>query len=362
MFSIINKYLFKTISNGVLLAMLMFLTLSVLLGFIQQINAVGKGDFTMSSAVFYTALTIPSIVYDYFPISSVVGVMIGLGVMAANSELVVIQSAGMSRLKIAWITIVTLLIWLVPITLMGEFVVPPAKMIAENYRSSKITKDVGLGLKSGVWIRDGNIIFNAKATGNVYDVRNKNIVINDVTVFVLDDKLRVEKISKAQKAVFKGDHWQLTTIEVTQFLENGVKTQKLKSQQWPSRIEPDLLSITNARPKYLSIRDIIKYKNFQSNKQHIPAKYTINLWAKFAFPILVIATALAGLPFLFGLLRAGGFGQRLLIGIMLGLVYYVINRSLLNIGEIFNVHPSVVTILPSAGVIMVLLLYLRIKN
>ena len=362
MFSIINKYLFKSISSGVILAMLMFLTLSILLGFIQQINAVGKGDFTLGSAVFYTALTIPSIVYDYFPISSVVGVMIGLGVLAANSELVVIQSAGMSRFKIAWITIVTLLIWLVPITLMGEFVVPPAKMIAENYRSAKITKDIGLGLKSGVWIRDGNIIFNAKATGNVYDVRNKNIEINDVTVFELDDKLRVKKISKAQKAAYIDNHWLLTALEVTEFGKNAVVTKKIKSQQWPSRIEPELLSITNARPKYLSIRDILKYKKFQSGKQHIPAKYSINLWAKFAFPLLVLATALSGLPFLFGLLRAGGFGQRLLIGIMLGLILYVVNRSLLNIGEIFNVHPIVVTMLPSVSIITGLLLYFKMKN
>ncbi len=362
MFSLINRYLFKSISSGVVLAMLMFLTLSVLLGFIQQINAVGKGDFTLGSAVFYTALTVPSIIYDYFPISSVVGVMIGLGVLAANSELIVVQAAGMSRFKISKITIITLLIWLVPISLMGEFIVPPAKMIAENYRSAKITKGIGLGLKSGVWIRDGNVIFNAKATGNVYDVKNKNIVIKDVTVFELNDDLQVKKVSKAQEAVYKGQFWQLSNLEVTEFLSTGVTTKKLKSQQWPSRIEPDLLSITNARPKYLSIRDIIKYKNFQAGKQHIPAKYNISLWAKFAFPLLVLATALTGLPFLFGLMRTGGFGQRLLIGIMLGLILYVVNRSLLNIGEIFNVHPAVVTVLPSLTIIIALLFYFKPKS
>ena len=362
MFSTLNKYIFKSISFGVALAIIMFLTLDILIGFIQQINAVGKGDFTIGSALFYTMLTIPNRVFDNFPVSSVVGVMIGLGALAASSELVVIQSAGISRFKIAWITIMALIIWLVPMSLMGEFIVPPAKLMAESFRSTKINKNIGLGINSGVWIRDGNIIFNAVPIGGAYDAPNKNIVMNDVTVYELDDKLQVIKVSKAEKAVHKGENWELSNLEVTQFVESGVSTQLLEKQSWPSRIEPEILSIVHSRPKYLSIRDIIKYKNFQVDKENIPIKYDIALWSKFSYPLLVIATALTGLPFLFGLLRSGGFGQRLLIGVMLGIVLYLVNRTLINVGEVFHVHPMAVTFLPSAVILFLVLSYLRIQK
>lgn len=362
MFSLINRYVFKSISYGLMLSILMFLALDVLIGFIQQINAVGIGDFTIGSALFFTFLTIPSRIYDAFVVSSVVGVMLGLGALAANSELVVIQSVGKGRLKIASIVVMTLMVWLIPISLMGEFVVPPATLMAESYRSGKINKDAGLGLNSGVWIRDGNIIFNAKPIGNKYDVRSKNITMNDVTVYELDEKLQVIKVSKAKTASHKGKKWELSDIEVTEFVESGVKTQNLAHKSWPSRIEPEILSITHSRPKYLSIRDIIKYKKFQQNKAQIPVKYDVALWSKFSFPLLVIATALTGLPFLFGLLRSGGFGQRLLIGVMLGLILYVVNSSLKNVGEVFHVYPFFVTTLPSILIMLITFWILRIKT
>jgi lipopolysaccharide export system permease protein len=362
MISIINRYIFKSISFGLMLSILMFLALDVLIGFIQQINAVGIGDFTIGSALFFTFLTIPSRIYDAFVVSSVVGVMLGLGALAASSELVVMQSVGMGRLKIAAVAVMTLFVWLIPIFLMGEFVVPPATLMAESYRSGKINKDVGLGLNSGVWIRDGNVIFNAKPIGNKYDVRNKNITMNDVTVYQLDEKLQVIKVSHAKTASHKGTQWELSNIEVTEFVESGVKTQHLAHQSWPSRIEPEILSITRSRPKYLSIRDILKYKNFQQEKTQIPVKYDVALWSKISYPLLVIATALSGLPFLFGLLRSGGFGQRLLIGVMLGLVLYVVNSSLKNVGEVFHVFPFIVTTLPSIIILLITLWILKIKT
>jgi len=91
----------------------------------------------------------------------------------------------------------------------------------------------------------------------------------------------------------------------------------------------------------------------------VPAKYDIALWSKISFPLLVLAIALSGLPFVFGLLRSGGFGQRLLIGIMLGVVLYLMNRMLLNVGEVFHIHPLVVSVLPSAVILTFVLLLLK---
>ena len=362
MFSTLNRYIYKSISSGLLLSVSMFSTLLVLLGFIQQINVVGRGDFTVGSAVFYTLLTLPSIIVDFFPVSSVVGVMIGLGALAANSELVVMQSSGYSRLKIAKITIVALIIWLIPISLMGEYVVPPLKLMGESYKSTKISKDVGLGLNSGVWIRDGNVIFNATPVGNSYDSKNNNIVMNDVTVYELDESLQVIKVSKAKKATHLIDSWELENIEVTEFVTEGVKTQIFEKQIWPSRIKPEILSITHARPKYLSMRDIIKYKKFQASKENIPAKYDVHLWSKIFYPLIVIATAVTGLPFLFGLLRSGGFGQRLLIGVTLGIILYYVNRIFLNMGEVYHINPIIITGLPSAIILFSVLWLLKIQK
>jgi lipopolysaccharide export system permease protein len=359
MFTSLNKYIIKSISSGIVLSSSVFLALLVLIGFIQQMSSVGKGTYTISGALFYTLLNIPSNIYDTFPVSGVVGVMIGLGGLAASSELVVIQTVGISRLKIAWVTIMTLVLWLIPLTIVGEYIVPPAKIMAESYKRAKVSKDIGVGVNTGVWIRDGNVIFNATPVGNVYDIRNKNIVMNDVTVYELDDNLQVVKVSKAEKARHVGASWLLSNIEVTEFIDSGVTTKLLKTQSWPSRIEPEILSITHSRPKHLSVRDIVKYKNFQTDKISTPIKYDIALWSKLTYPLLVLAIALSGLPFIFGLVRSGGFGQRLLIGMMLGMILYYLNRILLNMGEVFHVYPMFITAIPAAAIMLLVLFYLK---
>lgn len=361
-FSILNKYIFKSISSGLILSVMMFLTLDVLIGFIQQINAVGKGDFTIGSAVFFTLLSIPAKIYGMFPLSSVVGVMIGLGALAARSELVVMQSAGISRLKIAWLAVVTLVIWLVPIALMGEYIVPSTALKAESYRSTKLNKDTGLGENTGVWIRDGNIIFNAQPINNGVTEDLDNIVMNNVTVYELDDKLQVIKVSKAESAIHKGNSWELNKLEVTQFLDSGIATEIIDKKSWESRIKPNILNIASARPKDLSVRDILKFKKFQSEKENTPIKYDIALWSKLSYPLLVIATALTGLPFLFGLLRSGGFGQRLLIGVLLGIVFYLLKWTLLNVAEVFHIHPFVVTALPSVIILLFIIWLLQAQQ
>ncbi|MFK8013144.1 MAG: LPS export ABC transporter permease LptG [Marinicellaceae bacterium] len=361
-FSTLNRYIFRSISSGLILSVLLFLTLDVLIGFIQQINAVGKGDFTVGNAVFYTLLTIPSKIYGMFPLSSVVGVMIGLGALAARSELVVMQSAGISRLKIAWITIMSLIVWLVPISIMGEYVVPTAIIKAESFRSSKVNKDTGLGVNTGVWIRDGNIIFNAQPIENNSKNDLNNIVMNNVTVYELDDKLQVIKVSKAKSATHYENSWELHGLEETKFIDSGVATKLIDKQIWESRIEPNILNIATTRPKNLSIRDIIKFKEFQADKNNTPLKFDIALWSKLSYPLLVIATGLTGLPFLFGLFRAGGFGQRLLIGVVLGIVLYLLKWTLLNVGEVFNIHPFIVTAFPSVVILFFVMWFLNLQQ
>ncbi|MBT8447241.1 MAG: LptF/LptG family permease, partial [Gammaproteobacteria bacterium] len=48
---------------------------------------------------------------------------------------------------------------------------------------------------------------------------------------------------------------------------------------------------------------------------------------------------LLALPFVFGSQRKAGAGQRLLIGIILGVGYLLLSRMALNSGEVFGLNP-----------------------
>jgi lipopolysaccharide export system permease protein len=63
-------------------------------------------------------------------------------------------------------------------------------------------------------------------------------------------------------------------------------------------------------------------------------------------PILALA-------FVFGSLRSGSAGSRLMIGVIVGLAYYLASETLANSGQVFNLNPALVNWLPSIALCLV---------
>jgi lipopolysaccharide export system permease protein len=62
----------------------------------------------------------------------------------------------------------------------------------------------------------------------------------------------------------------------------------------------------------------------------------------------VIVVTLLALPFVFGPLRTTGAGTRTVIGVLLGVVFFLITRTVENGGQLFGLNPLLVGWLPTA--------------
>ena len=69
----------------------------------------------------------------------------------------------------------------------------------------------------------------------------------------------------------------------------------------------------------------------------------------------VIIVTLLALPFVFGPLRTTGAGTRTVIGVMLGVVFFLITRTVENGGQLFGLNPLLVGWLPTASIGLVTL-------
>jgi lipopolysaccharide export system permease protein len=59
------------------------------------------------------------------------------------------------------------------------------------------------------------------------------------------------------------------------------------------------------------------------------------------------------LAFVFGSLRSAGSGGRLMIGVLIGLAYFLASEMLANSGQVFDLNPAIVTWVPSLALVMV---------
>ena len=64
------------------------------------------------------------------------------------------------------------------------------------------------------------------------------------------------------------------------------------------------------------------------------------------------------LAFVFGSLRTGGAGARLMIGVGIGLAYYLASEMLANSGQVFELNPAMISWLPTIILLLVTLLAL----
>ena len=76
------------------------------------------------------------------------------------------------------------------------------------------------------------------------------------------------------------------------------------------------------------------------------SQYESEIWNRASRTLTVLVMPVLALAFVFGSLRSGGAGGRLVIGVVIGLAYYLASETLANSGQVFNLNPVVVNWLP----------------
>ena len=94
--SLLDLYIGRTIVHQALVVMAVLVGLFSLVMFIDQIADIGSGDYGVMRAFVFVGLSVPRIVYEVFPMATLLGAILGLSSMARDSELIVIRASGIS--------------------------------------------------------------------------------------------------------------------------------------------------------------------------------------------------------------------------------------------------------------------------
>jgi lipopolysaccharide export system permease protein len=91
-------------------------------------------------------------------------------------------------------------------------------------------------------------------------------------------------------------------------------------------------------------------------------QYEMELWSRIARTVTIVIMPVLALAFVMGSARSSGAGSRLMIGILIGLGYYLASQMSANSGQVYDLNPALVTWLPSLALLAVTLFALdRVK-
>ncbi|MFD1006969.1 MULTISPECIES: LPS export ABC transporter permease LptG [Oceanisphaera] len=353
MLTIFDRYIGRTVLMAMLLCELTLVGLSAIIRYVEQLRSVGEGSYTLLSAFYYVLLSMPQEIVLFFPIAALLGGLIGLGQLASNSELVVMQSAGRSRFNIVMSTLKTTLPLMLIIMLIGEYVAPVTKLASDDLRTQARSDGQVVLSVYGVWAKDNDAYINIGQA-------RRDGTITGITLYYFDNDTQLKRITQAASAQYQDQQWLLTNVTDTLFNYGvSVETEHHEQRGWQTSLTPEKLGVVAIDPNELSMRGLWEYQGYLKDNGQESGLYALEFWRKALQPVMVVAMMLLASSFVFGALRSVTMGARLLMGILFGFSFYVANEVFGPISLVYDVPPILGALGPSLLFIVIALFLLN---
>ncbi len=330
---------------GLLTVWAVLIILYILFSSLAEFRSI-QNDYGAGDVAWYIALTTPRMAYQVFPVSALLGSLVGVGALASANELVAFRTSGVSRMRLAAAALTGTLIITIPVMIMGEWIVPLTEHQARAFRLSERVGQAIIGGTNGIWIRDGADFVNIRKPLLSGDRGKQSVNFHDVVIYSLSESGDLDTITRADTAINNNEGWWLEGVSTVRFSEYGANNVISDRKGWKTELDPELIDSAVTRPSLLSLRSLWKHIIFLRENGLDNDVYEVAFWRKISFPFTVMALVLVGMPFVFGHGRTQNMGVRLLLGMLLGGFFIIFEKMSQQIGGFYNVQIWISSFLP----------------
>ncbi len=335
-----DRYIMRTVLLTAILSLCVLLALEVFFTFLTELEDVGDGGYGVAQLLRYLALSLPRMLYEIFPLALLLGGLLGMGGLAQTSELVVMRAAGISRLRLVGAAVAAGLLLSVISVGIGEYIAPGAEQRAQTFRAQARNQGLEVRGGRGFWAREGKTFIQVNAV-------RPGPELAEVFVFRLNDSGALSTMIYADRAEYRDEQWHLRDVSRSQIDATSVRSSIDADMVVPAVVSPELIRVLASEPDDLALRDLWQFIDYLDDNNLDTREYRLAFWSKVFGPLSNLTMLLVAMPFAFAHQRSGGVGQRLMIGIMIGLVFFLANRMLGNVVLLYGYPPALGAALPS---------------
>ena len=337
---ILDFYIGKSFLKYFFLIILILIVLFSLFELLSQLDDVGKGGYRLPNALIYTALTLPKRILDLMPISTLLGGIVALGLMADHGELTAMEASGISVLRICTTVFVTGMLLMLTSGILSEMVIPGMEQQARKTRAQAIaTKGITL-TRQGFWARrDTSFI-------HVDKMLSKGVAAN-IDIFEFDNQGHLQSYSHAKNATLQDNkQWILRDITQKNITENEFTSKNIATLTFDSYLSADQVSILELPPYSLSTPNLLRYISALRVSGQNADRYSLGLWRKLSVPLTTGAMVLLSISFVFGSTRSISAGYRITVGAFIGIILYFVDQMIMQWGLLLSLNPLLTAMAP----------------
>ena len=341
---ILVRYILRTVLTHMVTVLLALLGLIAIFNFIEQLDDVGTGRYTLASALLHSLMMLPTWALDFAPAAALLGALSGLGRLQQDSEITVLRASGWSIWRLAGIAALAGVVLAGGAAVIGEYVAPG---LAEAANRMKTEQRLGPGVLAGSsawWTMAGTRIIGV-------DRRSE---FPAATIIELDAAGRVSGLAEAA-AVALDSEGRMTyeRYRAVHYSDSAASLEQKPIVEEVSTEAKSLLRVSQGTRRYSSLRQLAAQRA-ELRRARLPYatsiyKYHERLAKLVTAPLLV----LLALPAVLGLLRSARQGARLVLGLIVGFALSMLQDVASSLVTVYDAPPALVAWIPATLTAMV---------
>jgi lipopolysaccharide export system permease protein len=307
-----------------------FISIYLVIDFLERYGKFSRAGAPTSAIALYFLCKIPEIVSQTTPMAVLMGTILAISSLAKYSEITALRSSGASLVMIGRPLLATAGIVSLLLLIMQEFIAPAAseKMrYIDEIVVQKKSKSVFFR-QNNIWHRNGNLIMQA----NLFTPENSTL--SGVTIWEISNGMNPVSRIEAVTATHVSGGWLLHNVTYRHFIGDGeVETKKEAERFSGINLMPADLKVVAKSAEDMGFTALRHYCKTIQDNGYDATSYRTLMHAKISLPFAALIMAFLGIPFSLRDGRSGGIGVGIVISIVIGFSYFVINALLLSLGQ-----------------------------
>lgn len=303
--------------------------------------------YTLKEALRYIIYRSPYFLSEFIPTGALLGAVVGLGLLANHSELVIMRAAGLSLYRIiGWVMLPAFVFVLISLGV-NQFILPTA-----NYQASAIKQGISqdkLITINGYWsvanhdnTQDVVYINYADNAGKLGEVKRYQLIDGNLSA-----------VTQAQGGTYQPQttqggrySWQLNGINQLTITPQGVKREVVPQQALSLPLAPADIYLLTREPDELSLTDLYAHRQLMASQATRSLKHEVAFWQKLFLPFSMLSLVLVASSFVFGSLRSQGLGLRIVLALLTGLLFSYLTDLVGFVALATGLSPMLMAIVP----------------
>lgn len=334
----LTKYLIVEFLKIFSLCFFGFVFLYILIDLVERANQIVKSGATGYEVILYVLYSLPQICLQMLPISILLGTILTLAMFSRRNELIAIRAAGINMrifnlpFLAAGVVAAATVFWL------QENVAPVGNQkasdvwkyeIREKERRIKTTQE-------NLWL----IVSDGIVRIGLYQIKEK--VMRDISFYRLTEDFQLVERMDAAEAAWNGDRWVAPEAFHRKFSERESSFDLVKNWELPIVEGPESLAAAEKQTEEMNARELKKYIARLEREGLDSTRYIVDLYFKYAFPLIALIMAALAVPFGIRTARQAGLAASVGASVILGVGAWLVLALFISFGH-SGVFPPVIS-------------------